>query len=124
MAAMTRAFVLIPILAIITVMGLAIPTAAQAAVSVQRLGYCGGDDWEPTMASDSSHVYVLITHYAGDPSCDPAAALNNSRIMIQTSSDGGKTFSAPAVVAATPGGIAYPQQADPSIAIDSSTGAI
>jgi hypothetical protein len=126
MAAMVkaRASLLIPILAVLTVLGLAMPTATQAAVSVQRLGYCGGDDWEPAMASDSSHVYVLITHFAGDPSCDPASAQNNSRMMIQVSADGGKTFSAPAVVAATPGGIAYKDQADPSIAIDASTGAI
>ncbi len=104
--------------------GLAAPAAAQAAVSVQRLGYCGGDDWEPAMASDSSHVYVLITHYAGDTSCDPASGQNNSRIMIQVSSDGGKTFTAPAVVSNTPGGISYPSQADPSIAIDKATGAV
>ena len=115
---------LIPVLAITTAWGLAAPAAGQAAVSVLRLGYCGGDDWEPAMASDSTHVYVLITHFAGDPSCDPASAQNNSRIMIEVSADGGKTFSAPAVVAATPGGINYTEQADPSIAIDASTGAV
>src|SRR6266849_8469625 len=104
--------------------GLAAPAAAQAAVSVQRLGYCGGDDWEPAMASDSSHVYVLITHYAGDTSCDPASGQNGSRIMIQVSADGGKTFTAPAVVSNTPGGISYPSQADPAIAIDKATGAV
>ena len=111
-------------LAVTMALGLAAPAVGQAAVSVQRLGYCGGDDWEPTMAADSSHVYVLITHYAGDTSCDPAAGQNNSRIMIQVSADGGKTFSAPAVVSNTPGGISYPSQADPSIAIDKATGAV
>jgi hypothetical protein len=115
---------LIPMLAVVTAWGLIAPAPSEAAVSVQRLGYCGGDDWEPTMASDSSHVYVLITHFAGDPTCDPASAQNGSRIMIQISADGGKTFSAPAVVAPAPGGIAYPLQADPAIAIDASTGAI
>src|SRR5690242_13045013 len=65
------AMLLIPVLAIATAWGLAAPAAAQAAVSVLRLGYCGGDDWEPTMAADSSHIYVLITHFAGDTSCDP-----------------------------------------------------
>lgn len=104
--------------------GLAAPAVSQAAVSVLRLGYCGGDDWEPAMAADSSHVYVLITHFAGDSSCDPASGQNNSRIMIQVSADGGKTFSAPAVVSNTPGGISYPSQADPSIAIDKATGAV
>ncbi len=103
---------------------LAAPALTQAAVTVQRLGYCGGDDWEPAMASDATHVYVLITHYAGATSCDPASGLNNSRIMIQVSADGGKTFSAPAVVAASPGGQSYPDQADPSIAVDKSTGAV
>src|SRR5258706_6028042 len=111
-------------LAVTMALSLAAPAAAQAAVSVQRLGYCGGDDWEPAMAADSSHVYVLITHYAGDTSCNRAAGKNTSRIMIQVSSDGGKTFTAPAVVSNTPGGISYPSQADPSIAIDKATGAV
>ena len=66
------------------------------------------------MASDASHVYVLITHFAGNTTCDPASGQNNSRIMIQVSSDGGKTFSAPSVVSGTPGGVAYPDQADPA----------
>jgi hypothetical protein len=118
------AALLIPALAVATAWGLAAPVAGQAAVSVLRLGYCGGDDWEPAMAADSSHIYVLITHFAGNTSCDPASGQNNSRIMIQTSADGGKTFSAPAVVSNTPGGVAYPSQADPSIAIDKATGAV
>jgi hypothetical protein len=131
MAAMAKALVsrklvslLIPMLAVMAAWGLIAPAPSEAAVSVQRLGYCGGDDWEPAMASDSSHVYVLITHFAGDPTCDPASAQNKSRIMIQVSADGGKTFSAPAVVATSPGGIAYPNQADPAVAVDASTGAI
>jgi hypothetical protein len=49
-----------------------------------ELGYCGGDDWEPTVAADhAGHIYVVITHYRGDTSCDPAAGLNHARIMIQ-----------------------------------------
>jgi hypothetical protein len=101
------------------------PAASAATPAPVRLGYCGGDDWEPAMASDSSgHVYVLITHFSGSTSCDPASGQNNSRIMIQVSADGGKTFSAPAVVAPAPGGIAYPQQADPAIAVDKATGAV
>ncbi len=112
------------LVAVVAAWGLAAPLASQAAVTVQRLGYCGGDDWEPTVASDGGHVYVLITHYAGNTACDPASGLNNSRIMIQVSSDGGTTFSAPAVVASTPGGLSYPSQADPSIAVDKSTGAV
>jgi hypothetical protein len=98
---------------------------ASAVLSVQRLGFCGGDDWEPDMAADAAgHVYVLITHYAGDTTCDPASGQNGSRIMIQVSNDGGASFGAPRVVSDTPGGIAYPSQADPSIAVDSTTGAV
>src|SRR5215469_794037 len=118
------AMLVVPALAVATALGLAAPAASQAAVSVLRLGYCGGDDWEPTLASDYSHIYVLITHFTGNTACDPATGQNNSRIMIQVSSDGGKTFSSPAVVANTPGGISYPSQADPSIAIDKATGAV
>src|SRR6516225_4993537 len=103
---------------------LAAPAASAAAPTPQRLGYCGGDDWEPAMAADSGHVYVLITHYSGDTSCDPASGQNNSRIMIQVSSDGGRTFAPPAVVAPAPGGIAYPSQADPALAVDKATGAV
>jgi hypothetical protein len=98
---------------------------AQAQTTVQRLGYCGGDDWEPTVATaPGGYVYELITHYAGNTSCDPASAQNDSRIMIQVSADGGKTFGAPRVVANTPAGIAYPSQADPGIAVDPTTGAV
>ena len=61
------------------------PPASAAAPAPMRLGYCGGDDWEPAMASDSGHVYVLITHFSGSTSCDPASGQNNSRIMIQVS---------------------------------------
>jgi hypothetical protein len=100
------------------------PPASAATPAPLRLGYCGGDDWEPAMASDSGHVYVLITHFSGSTSCDPASGQNNSRIMIQVSADGGRTFSAPAVVAPAPGGIAYPKQADPAIAVDKATGAV
>jgi hypothetical protein len=88
-----------------------------------ELGYCGGDDWEPTIAADASgRLYALITHYAGDPTCDPASGFHNARIMIQTSSDGGRTFTLPRAVSESPGGIDYPKQADPAIAVDRSTG--
>src|SRR5437870_7383853 len=104
---------------------LATASGAQASVAVQRLGYCGGDDWEPAVAADSSgHVYVLITHYAGDPACDPASASNDSRIMIQVSNDDGRTFASPRVVSESPGGITYPKQADPSIAVDRVDGSV
>jgi hypothetical protein len=100
---------------------LAVPGGA--APAVQRLGYCGGDDWEPTVATaPGGYVYVLITHYSGATDCAGANGDDNARIMIQVSSDGGSTFSTPQVVSNDPGGIAYPSQADPAIAVDSSTG--
>jgi hypothetical protein len=95
-----------------------------AAVAVQRLGYCGGDDWEPAVATAGSYVYVLITHYSGNTTCDPSSGLNGSRIMIQVSSNGGSTFGAPQVVSDAPGSIAYPSQADPAIAVDPGSGAV
>src|SRR5215472_4407303 len=122
---MVRALTTLTALTMITALtALAAPAASAATPTPQRLGYCGGDDWEPAMASDSGHVYVLITHFSGNTTCDPASGQNNSRIMIQVSSDGGKTFSAPAVVSSTPGGLNYTEQADPAIAIDKVTGAI
>src|SRR5579859_4707966 len=119
-AGLGRAAALLAALVLAGAMAMAAAPAAWATTpTVQRLGYCGGDDWEPAMAADTSgHVYVLITHFTGNTTCDPASGQNNSRIMIQVSSDAGKTFSAPAVVAPSPGGIAYPSQADPSIAVD------
>ena len=90
-----------------------------------ELGYCGGDDWEPAIAADGAgHVFALITHYRGDTTCDPADGRHGARIMIQVSSDDGKTFSAPRVVANTPRGIAYPSQADPAVAVDRASGAV
>ena len=101
---------LVPVLAIVTGLGLAAPAASQAAVTVQRLGYCGGDDWEPAMASDSRHVYVLITHYAGNPTL-------RSRLRAEQLADHDpglgrrrQDLQRPAVVAATPGGINYPSR--------------
>ena len=104
---------------------LAIAGASPAPSGPAELGFCGGDDWEPSVAADSSgHVYVLITHYRGDTTCDPASGLQHARIMIQVSADGGKTFGPPRVVSDTPGGISYPSQADPAIAVDQASGAV
>jgi hypothetical protein len=114
-------------IAAVFVAGSLFTSAASAGVtaSVQRLGYCGGDDWEPAVTADTlGHVYALITHFAGNTACDPASGLNDSRIMIQVSDNGGNSFSTPADVSATPGGISYPKQADPSIALDPTTGAV
>jgi hypothetical protein len=90
-----------------------------------RLGFCGGDDWEPEIAAapDGMHVYVVLAHFAGDPTCDPASA-NPNRVYVQVSSDGGATFGPPHVVADTIGGIDYPRQVDCVVTVDPVTGAV
>ena len=85
-----------------------------------RLGFCGGDDWEPELAHQGSYVYVVITHYAGATACDPASGAPNS-IDIQVSTDGGRTFGPPTPVFTAPiGGVTYTRQADPVVAVDAS----
>jgi hypothetical protein len=90
-----------------------------------RLGFCGGDDWEPEIAAapDGIHVYAVIAHFPGDPSCDPASA-NPLRIYIQVSSDGGKTWGPPQVVAEKVSGVDYPSQIDCVVTVDPVTGAV
>jgi len=85
-----------------------------------RLGFCVGDDWEPEEAHLGSTVYVVITHYPQTDSSCPAAAAPNT-IDIQKSTDGGRTFSAPVpVFTGSIGGVSYPSQADPVVAVDGS----
>jgi hypothetical protein len=88
-------------------------------------GFCGGDDWEPeiTVAPDRHHVYFVWTHFPGDPTCDPASA-NPNRVYIRASSDGGRTFGPPHVVANTISGVVYPQQVDNVVAVDPVTEAV
>ncbi len=90
-----------------------------------RLGFCGGDDWEPEIAAspDGVHVYAVIAHFVGDPTCDPASA-NPNRIYIQVSSDGGLTWGPPHVVAERVSGVDYPSQVDCVITVDPVTGAV
>src|SRR4051794_41311055 len=99
-------------------LGLGAGPAAGAASAPQRLGYCGGDDWEPATAVQGANVYVAITHYLGDTTCDPASG-SPAAIYLQTSTNRGQTFSAPHAVWTQPvGGTRYPEQADPSVAVD------
>jgi hypothetical protein len=89
-----------------------------------RLGFCGGDDWEPEIATDGgSFVYVVLAHFVGDPTCDPSSA-NRNRVYIQVSSDGGKTFGPQHVVADTIEGVDYPSQVDCVVTVDPVTGAV
>ena len=99
-------------------MVLVVVPAAGASSAPQRLGYCGGDDWEPATAVQGANVYVAITHYLGDTSCDPASG-SPAAIYLQTSTNRGRTFGAPHAVWTQPvGGTTYPEQADPSVAVD------
>src|SRR6266540_5906441 len=90
-----------------------------------RLCFCVGDDWEPEVAAapDGQHVYVVLAHFPGDPTCDPASG-NRNRIYIQVSGDGGVTWGAPHLVADTVGGVDYPRQVDCVVTVDPATGAV
>jgi hypothetical protein len=90
-----------------------------------RLGFCGGDDWEPEIAAspDGEHVYAVLAHYPGDPTCDPSSK-NPNRVYIQVSNDGGKTFGAPHVVAEKVDGVDYPSQVDCVVTVDPVTGTV
>src|SRR5947208_239683 len=118
MAGSRLALVSFAVLALLAAPGLvaAAPKPAPPAPppsSPVRIGFCGGDDWEPEVAHRGSTVYAVITHYAGDTTCDPASGAGNS-IDIQVSSDGGRTFGSPhPVFTGFVGGVNYPSQADP-----------
>src|SRR5438093_4989696 len=100
------------------------PETSMPKGAATRLGFCGGDDWEPEIATDGgNYVYVVLAHFPGDPTCDPSSA-NPNRVYIQVSSDGGKTFGPQHVVADTIGGIDYPRQVDCVVTVDAVTGAI
>lgn len=106
--------------AVFALPALAVPKAPASAASAGpiRLGYCGGDDWEPEIARDGTTVYAVITHYVGSTVCDPASA-SPSAIYIQVSTDSGLTFGAPHVVFTSAlSGVTYSAQADPSIGVD------
>ena len=89
------------------------------------MGFCGGDDWEPetTAAPDGVHVYVVWTHFVGDPSCDPASA-NPNRVYIRASSDGerrsGRHTSSRNLVS----GVDYPRQVDNVVTVDPVSGSV
>src|SRR5437660_10625724 len=89
-----------------------------------RLGFCGGDDWEPAFAVQGAYVYDVITHYVGNTSCDPASG-NPQAMYIQVSTDGGRSFGAAHAVWNAPvNGTTYPEQADPAVAADASGNAV
>jgi hypothetical protein len=89
-----------------------------------RLGFPGGDDWEPSIAADrSGHVYAFWTHYigfqgssAGDP--DPTCVDCGSPHMdLMISNDGGSTWSSPRAPFPT-----TTREDDPQIVVDPADG--
>ena len=102
----------------------AVPPAPVTFSGPSRIGFPGGDDWEPSIAADRyGHVYVLMTHYlsfkgggTGDP--DPTCVgCGSPHMVLQVSSDGGATFSAPRAPFPT-----LTRQDDPQIAVDPADG--
>jgi BNR/Asp-box repeat len=83
----------------------------------ERLGFLGGDDWEPSIAADRfGHVYALWTHYTPgggnpDPSCPECPS---PHMELQISSDGGETWSDPRALVPD----AAARQDDPQIVVD------
>jgi hypothetical protein len=82
--------------------------------SQHRVGFASGDDWEPSIAADRyDHEYVLYKHYdvPGGGTC----AGCDVHLLVQRSSDGGRTWNAPRPIApvAVDGG-----QYDPQIVVD------
>ncbi|HEV7127925.1 MAG TPA: sialidase family protein [Ktedonobacterales bacterium] len=97
--------------------GIAAAHATRAATDFApqlRLGFHSGDDWEPALAADRyGHLYALYKHYdvAGGGTC----AHCGLHLLVQRSSDGGRSWSAPVAIApvAVTGG-----QYDSQIAVD------
>jgi hypothetical protein len=94
------------------------PSADLVATGATNMGFCGGDDWEPEVASDhEGHVYVVLAHFPGDPTCDPASA-GGREIYIRASADGGTTFGP---LVALPR-FDYPNVVDCVVTVDEVTG--
>lgn len=78
-----------------------------------RLGFTEGDQWEPAIAADEEgHVYVLYAQYLSVPGCPSCAS---PTAILQTSSDGGATWSPPRLI--SPAGSSDGQW-DPQIVVD------
>lgn len=97
---MRRSLVVGAALASVFALGVSLPVAA-AGVNFtlqQRLGFQAGDDWEPALTSDGAgHLYALYKHYdvAGGQTC----AGCDRHVLLQRSSDGGTSWTAPRPIA-------------------------
>ncbi len=62
----------------------------------ERLGLTGGDQWEPSIAADSSgRIYVLYPHYGKVPDC---ATCHVPTMLLVISNDNGRTWQIPRVM--------------------------
>ncbi|HEV8403759.1 MAG TPA: sialidase family protein [Candidatus Limnocylindrales bacterium] len=99
-------------------------TPKVAFVAPVRLGFPGGDDWEPSTAADRfGHVYAFFTHYVGyaggatgdvDPTCPDCGS---PHMDLQVSNDGGATWSEPRAPFPT-----LTREDDPQIVVDPADG--
>ena len=110
---------------LVLVIGFSGPAYAQTPASTQtsdpihfspqaRIGSQAGDDWEPAIAADRlGHEYVLYKHYdvSGGKTCGGC----DLHLLVQRSSDGGRTWSKPRPIAP---GAAAGGQFDSQIAVD------
>ncbi len=79
----------------------------------QRLGFPTGEDWEPAITADNyGHVYTIWPRYGNNPVCPSCPS---PTMMIQTSSDGGTTWTSPSVM--TPNSVGT-YQVDAQIVVD------
>ncbi len=92
---------------------------ARAWIGERQISPAGSDSWEPEVAGDpsSSYVYVAYRWHNGPRACSRCP---NPPIVVQSSSDAGRTWAAPVFVCACPG---VQGQFDPVIQV-TSTGTV
>src|SRR5215471_17503987 len=84
---------------------LSLQALAQPGITSQRLGDGTGEDWEPAILADGTHVYAFWPHYAATALTDSSGATcmpfkgtgkrtTSSYMYFQSSADGGKTWGA------------------------------
>ena len=115
-------FLLLGLLCVFAIGGataLAAPASASASSTQQfsqqmRIGFHSGDDWEPSLTADRyGHTYALYKHYdvSGGQTCSGC----NLHLLVQRSSDDGRTWTTPRPIA--PGSVKGGQY-DPQIVVD------
>jgi BNR repeat-like domain len=99
-------------IAALAVVSALLVAAAPLATTPVRLGFEGGDDWEPAIAADRyGHVYAFWNHYGDDPACPDCPS---PHMELQVSADGGLTWSTPRPLLPD----ATARQDDPQIVVD------